>query len=37
VSSFYNSEYYSSKKKKDNLMKILKDKNEEEYNALRGK
>lgn len=27
VSSAYNSEYFSAKRKKDNMMKILKDKN----------
>lgn len=37
VSSFYISEYYTSKKKKENLMKILKDRNEEEYNALKSR
>lgn len=37
VGSFYNAEYNTSKRKKENLMKMLKDRNEEEYNVVREK
>lgn len=37
VSNFYQSEYLSSRKKKENHMKIIRDRNESEYEALREK